>query len=66
MAKAIKKQKPKDFEKEYNKVMRNFQRPPYQNKHEQWTAPGDFFVKFSLYKESSSGATSSNTTFVSQ
>jgi len=66
MAKAAKKQKPRDFEKEYNKVMKNFQRPAYQNNEQQWVAPGDFFVKFSLYKESSSGATSSNTTFVSQ
>jgi hypothetical protein len=66
MAKAAKKQKPRDFEKEYNKVMKGFQKPVYQGSQQQWTAPGDFFVKFSMYKETSSGATSSNTTFVSQ
>lgn len=66
MAKATKKQKPKDFEKEYTKVMKDFQKPIYQGSQHQWAAPGDFFVKFSLYKESSSGAASFNTTFVSQ
>jgi hypothetical protein len=65
MAKAPKKQKPKDFEKDYDKVMKKYQKPAYQAQ-QQWSTPGDFFVKFSLYKESSSGTSSSNTTFVSQ
>ncbi len=66
MAKDTKKQKPKNFDKEYEKVMKGFKNTPLQGNLQQWTAPGDFFVKFSMYKESSSGATSSNTTFVSQ
>jgi len=66
MAKAPKKQKAKGFEKEYHKVMKGFQSPIYQGNEQQWTVPGDFFVKFSLYKESPSGTTSFNTTYVSQ
>ncbi|HRO46084.1 hypothetical protein [Agriterribacter sp.] len=66
MDKATKKQKPKNFEKEYNKVMKGFQAPVYHGNQQQWAAPGDFFVKFSMYRETSSGATSSNTIYISQ
>ena len=66
MAKAAKKQKPQGFEKEYGKVMKGLKTPIYQTDQQQWTAPGDFFIKFSLYKESRSGATSSSTTYISQ
>lgn len=66
MARTVKKQKPQGFEKEYDKVMKGSKTPIYQTEHQQWTTPGDFFIKFSLYKESPSGATSSNTTYISQ
>lgn len=66
MAKDTKKQKQRNFNKEYEKVMKGFKNTPLQGSQQQWTAPGDFFVKFSMHKESSSGAASSNTTFVSQ
>ena len=66
MAKAAKKHKPRNFEKEYNKVMKGFNNNSFQpDSQQQWTAPGDYFVKFSIYKETSSGKTSSNTSFVS-
>jgi len=66
MAKDTKKQKPKNFDKEYHKVMKGFKSTPLQGNQQQWIAPGDFFVKFSIYKETSSGAASSNTTVISQ
>lgn len=66
MAKEAKKQKPRDFEKEYEKIMKGVSSPIYQSNQQQWITSGDFFIKFSIHKESSSGATSSNTTYISQ
>lgn len=66
MAKAVKKAKSRNFEKEYNKVTKDFSTFSYQNNQQEWSTPGDFFVKFSIYKEIPSGTTTSNTTFISQ
>ncbi|HQW27207.1 MAG: hypothetical protein IPN60_03595 [Saprospiraceae bacterium] len=65
MAKTGKQKKARNFEEEYNEVLNGFVPSPYtQGNHQQWTAPGDFFVKFSMYKETSSGTTSTSTSFI--
>jgi hypothetical protein len=62
MSKSGKKQKTKDFEKEYTKVMRGFNNAFIPNGNQQpLTSNKDYFVKFSMYKETSSGTTSANT-----
>lgn len=54
--------KQKAFEKDYDKIMKDFQKqddlfanPP------KWINPGDFIVKFSLYQDSPNSITSTNT-----
>lgn len=51
------------YEVDYNAIMKNasgsYVLPSLIN---QWTSKEDFFVKFSLYPESSTGETASNTT----
>lgn len=65
MAKTEKQKKAKSFEEEYNEVVDGFIPSPYtQGSHHQWAAPGDFFIKFSMYKETSSGTTSTSTSFI--
>jgi hypothetical protein len=58
--KNIKRQK--TFEKNYDKIMKDFQKQdaPFNNAP-QWVNPGDFIVKFSLYQESSGSIVSTNT-----
>lgn len=58
--KKIKKQR--TFEKDYDNIMKNFQKEdaPFYN-NTMWISPGDFIVKFSLYKESSDSVVSTNT-----
>ncbi len=65
MAKPAKKKKARNFEEEYIEVLNGYTPTPYtQGGQHQWTAPGDFFVKFSLYKETSSGTTSTSTSYI--
>jgi len=54
-----KKETKKDFEKQYNQLMEKSLINNLQKN--QWSSPNDFFVKFSLYKETSTGKTSSGT-----
>jgi hypothetical protein len=58
--KEMKKQKA--FEKDYDKIMKDFQKQdtPFTNPP-QWINPGDFIVKFSLYQDSPNSITSTNT-----
>jgi len=58
--KEMKKQK--TFEKDYDNIMKNFQKEdaPFYN-NTRWINPGDFIVKFSLYKESTDSVVSTNT-----
>jgi hypothetical protein len=56
------KKKKTPFEKDYEKIMKSFQRqssPIPQNP--QWTNPNDFIVKFSLYQETPNSITSTDT-----
>jgi hypothetical protein len=50
------------FEKDYHKIMKDFQKQdaPFANQP-QWINPGDFIVKFSLYQDSPNSITSTNT-----
>ena len=60
--KAKEMKKLKTFEKDYDNIMKNFQKEEtafYNNTR--WINPGDFIVKFSLYKESSDSVVSTNT-----
>ena len=52
----------KVFEKDYDKIMKDFQKQdaPFINAP-QWINPGDFIVKFSLYQDSPDSITSTNT-----
>lgn len=54
--------KQKAFEKDYDKIMKDFQKQDatFAN-HPQWISPGDFIVKFSLYQDSPNSITSTNT-----
>ena len=58
--KEMKKQK--SFEKDYGKIMKDFQKQdtPFPNTP-QWVNPGDFLVKFSLYQDSPNSIISTNT-----
>ena len=50
------------FEKDYDKVMKGFQKqntPIAQTP--QWTNPSDFIIKFSLYQETPNSITSTDT-----
>ena len=54
--------KQKVFEKEYDKIMKDFQKQGTNFANlQQWINPGDFIVKFSLYQESPESITSTNT-----
>lgn len=56
------KKKQTTFEKEYNKIMKDFQKqntPLFQIP--EWTNPGDFIVKFSLYQKTPNSITSTDT-----
>ena len=59
------KNKQKFFENDYNKIMRDFQKqnPPIPQTP-QWTNPGDFIVKFSLYEETPNSITSTDTSVI--
>lgn len=51
------------LEKDYREIMKDFQNPAVPiTPIPQWTKPTDFIVKFSLYKESPSSITSTETT----
>ena len=53
----------KPFEEDYNTIMKDFQKQnlsPYQPTP-QWTNPGDFLIKFSLYQETPNSITSTDT-----
>jgi hypothetical protein len=61
--KEMKKQK--SFERDYNKIMKSFQKEnvPFYN-NITWINPGDFIVKFSLYAESTDSVVSTNTSAI--
>lgn len=61
-----KKQQPEklQFEQEYEEIMKGYQGDFYFNSNVQWTTPNDYFVKFSLYPERSSGTTSTDTCLI--
>ena len=48
MAKTNKKLKQQSFVRDYQKIMKEFPKPPVE---QQWSSNGDFFVKFSLYND---------------
>ena len=49
-------------EEEYNKIMKDFQKQNTPlSQTPQWTNPGDFIIKFSLYKEMPNSITSTDT-----
>ncbi len=64
MPKTSKKSKQDSFQKEFAKVTKGFKRTPCPAINPEWSIPGDFFVKFSVYKETSSGNTSSETSLI--
>jgi hypothetical protein len=64
MPKTSKKSKRDSFQKEFAKVTKGFKGIPCQTINPEWSIPGDFFVKFSLYSETSSGHTSSETSLI--
>jgi hypothetical protein len=60
--------KPKDekkqrtLEKDYEKIMKDFKKQDNSfSQVTQWTNPGDFIVKFSLYQETPNSITSTDT-----
>lgn len=62
--KAPKKSRQDSFTKEYAEVTKGFKGNPCYSVNPQWTNPGDFFIKFSIYNETSSGNTSSETSLI--
>ena len=59
-SKGIKKQKA--FEKDYNKIMKDFQNQNNPlSQSPPWSNPSDFIIKFSLYQETPNSITSTNT-----
>ncbi len=54
--------KPKVFEEDYSKLMKDYRKPnvPFSPPHE-WANPGDFIIKFSLYQDSPNSITSTDT-----
>lgn len=52
------------FQKEYVKLTKEYKEYTCPPPNPQWTSPGDFFVKFSIYQETSSGSTSSETSLI--
>ena len=55
----------KILEKDYKEVMKGFEYSNYLNPLPQWSAPGDYIVKFSLYQEVPNSITSTNTSLIS-
>lgn len=51
MPKTRKKSYKQSFSKDYQKLMRSFPQTLTVSNHPQWIEKGDFFVKFSLYKD---------------
>lgn len=67
MAKTEKQKEARNFEIEYDELMLEFPVTPFTPVYpEQWKASGDYFVKFSMYKETHSGRTSSNTSYIQE
>lgn len=56
--------KTKTFEKDYNKIMKDFTQAPLVPQIPQWSAPGDYIVKFSLYQETPNSITSTGTSII--
>ncbi len=56
MAKIAKKSQKKSFTKDHNKILKTGARPtiPLPVSNPQWGSQGDYFVKFSLYKDTPS------------
>ena len=64
MPKKAKPSNHQSFEKEYAKVTKGNKTIPCPIQFPQWISPGDFFVKFSLYEETSSGTTATETSVI--
>lgn len=60
--KSIAEKEQKTFDEDYNKIIKDFlnQNGP-TSPAPQWTNPGDFIVKFSLYQEIPNSITSTDT-----
>jgi len=56
MPKIAKKSQKRSFVKDYNRILKSVARPiaPLQVSNPQWGSQGDYFVKFSLYKDTPS------------
>ena len=58
------KSKQDSYSNDHAKVVKGFKSDPCYETNPQWINPGDFFVKFSIYDQTSSGSTSSETTLI--
>ncbi len=56
--------KQKSFEKDYNEIMKEALKQTAPPPTPQWTNPGDYIVKFSLYEETPNSITSTDTCIV--
>lgn len=59
------KQTKEELEKDYKEIMKGFEYSDNLNPTPQWSAPGDYIVKFSLYQETPNSITSTNTQLIS-
>jgi hypothetical protein len=64
MGKIIRKSAKKSFSKEYERFFKSQPTLPILPPSPQWTAKGDYFVKFSLYKETPSIASPSTSSLL--
>jgi len=63
MPKVRKKATKKSFSKDYQKLMKDFPQTPGLPAAPQWLGNGDFFIKFSLYKDIPSIASTETSLF---
>ena len=61
-----KNSKKQDFEKEHAKIASGNKQQFARQAGQQWSVAGDFFTKFSLYKENQSGPTSADTSYTAR
>ncbi len=52
------------FEKDYNEIMKEVFKQTVPPSAPQWTTPGDYIVKFSLYEETPGSITSTDTCII--
>lgn len=56
--------KQKSFEKDYNEIMKGSLKQVAPPPTPQWTTPGDYIAKFSLYEETPNSITSTDTSII--